>query len=253
MSAAERLARKKAELDALRPIAWRSLVALNAWYDVELTYTSNALEGNTLTRNETAIVLEEGITVSGKPLKHHLEAIGHRDALVYVRELAASTQPVREVDIRNVHRLVMQKVDPAEAGAYSHHQRVIAGSSLILPSPAEIPARMGDLVQWLSAAPPTPRTAFDAHEKLVTIHPFSDGNGRTARLLMNLLLIRLAYPPVVIHPSDRVRYLDALDATRMADRASYYDFMDTRLEAALDHHLEILRRGMEGREPDPAT
>ena len=107
-----------------------------------LTYSSNAIEGSTLTRNETAIVLEHGITVSGKPLKHHLEATGHRDALAWIRALAQQPGPVLESDLRNLHRLVMQKVDPDEAGRYSSHVRTIAGSSLVLPSPAELPALM---------------------------------------------------------------------------------------------------------------
>lgn len=243
MSVTERLAAKKAELAALRPLSTATLRALDHWYDVELTYSSNAIEGSTLTRNETAVVLEKGITVSGKPLRDHLEATGHRDALLYVRELATGTVLVREADVRNIHRLVLQRIDPEEAGRYSTHQRMIAGSSLVLPSPAEIPARMGDFAHWLEGAPPTPETAFDAHERLVTIHPFSDGNGRTSRLLMNLLLLRAGYPPVVVLPEDRVAYFDALDATRAGDRDSYHQFMATRLEAAMDYYLAMLKQG----------
>ena len=240
MNQAERIAEKKAQLDGLRPLHASSLRELAKWYDVELTYTSNAIEGNTLTRSETAIVLEKGITVSGKPLRDHLEAAGHREALEYVRELATSAEPVRELDIRNMHRLILQRLEPDEAGRYSRHQRAIAGSDLLLPSPAEIPARMGDLTAWLVSAPPGPETAFDAHEKLVSIHPFSDGNGRTSRLLMNLLLLRAGYPPIVIAPADRLAYFDALDAARTPDRKPYYAFMYTRLEAALDHHLRFI-------------
>ena len=243
MNQAERIAAKKAELDSLRPISGRSLAELDNWYDVELTYTSNAIEGNTLTRNETAIILEKGITVSGKPLKDHLEATGHRDALTYVRVLAAAGEPVREVDIRNIHHLVLQKIEPEEAGRYSRHNRVIAGSSLVLPSPAEIPALMGDFARGLETAPSTPEAAFDAHEGLVTIHPFSDGNGRTSRLLMNLLLLKAGFPPVVIRPEDRPAYFDALDATRAGNRPDYHHFMNARLKTALDHYLQILQRG----------
>ena len=90
-----------------------------------------------------------------------------------------------------------------------------------------------------------PEMAFDAHEKLVTIHPFSDGNGRTSRLLMNLLLLKAGYPPVVIRPEDRPAYFDALEATRFGDRPAYSSFMEAHLEAALDHHLEILKRGLD--------
>lgn len=240
----ERIAAKMAQLGALRPLSPRTLAELDRWYDVELTYTSNALEGNTLTRNETAIILEKGITVSGKPLKDHLEATGHRDALAFVRGLATDPAPVREGDIRNIHRLVLQKIEPDEAGRYSRHQRVIAGSSLVLPSPAEIPSRMGDFAQWLETAPPSPEAAFDAHERLVTIHPFSDGNGRTARLLMNLLLLKRGYPPLILMPEDRPAYFDALDATRAGDTAAYHRFMNENLEIAIDHHLEILRQGL---------
>lgn len=240
---AGRIAAKKAELDRLRPLSTESLRALEHWYDVELTYSSNAIEGNTLTRSETAVVLDKGITVSGKPLRDHLEATGHRDALAYMRELAQSAEPVRELDIRNLHYLGVRGVDPDEAGRYSKHQRTIAGSPIILPSPAEIPALMGDLAQWLAATPLTPETAFDAHERLVTIHPFSDGNGRTSRLLMNLLLLKAGYPPVVILPEDRPAYFDALEAARGGDRPAYHDFLKARLERALDHHVEILKRG----------
>jgi Fic family protein len=241
--AADRLGRAKAELDRLRPLSPRSLAALAAWYDVELTYSSNAIEGNTLTRSETALVLEKGITIGGKPLKDHLEAIGHRDALHFVRTLATTGETVREVDIREIHRLILARVDPEESGCYSTHQRMIAGSPLVLPLPAEIPALMGEFAAWLAAAPAGPKTAFEAHARLVAIHPFSDGNGRTARLLMNLLLMQAEYPPLIIAPEHRVAYIDALQALQLRDDpSSYRDFMTERLAASLDHHLAILRR-----------
>ena len=237
------IAAKKARLDALRPLVGKSLGALQAWYDVELTYTSNAIEGNTLTRSETAIVLEKGITIGGKPLKDHLEALGHRDAIGYVRALAAVDAPIREGDIREIHRLVLARADPEEAGRYSRHQRAIAGSPLMLPSPAEIPALMGDLAAWLASAPASHETAFEAHYRLVTVHPFSDGNGRAARLLMNLLLLRAGYPPVVIGPEERVAYLDALQARQLRDDAEpWRTFMAARLDASLTHHLMMLEK-----------
>ena len=236
---------KKAELDRLRPLSQRTLSALADWYDVELTYTSNAIEGNTLTRSETAIVLEKGITIGGKPLKDHLEALGHKDALHYVRALADRGERLRETDVREIHRLVTGRVDPDEAGRYSQYQRMIAGSPVTLPSPAEIPPLMGDFAQWLAGAPPVPEAAFTAHARLVAIHPFGDGNGRTARLLMNLLLFRGGYPPVVIGPEHRPAYIDSLQALQVAnDEQAYQAFMWARLEASLDHHLAALRRGL---------
>ncbi|HYU13700.1 MAG TPA: Fic family protein [Stellaceae bacterium] len=238
----DRLRRKKQQLDQLRPLSPRSLAALAAWYDVELTYSSNAIEGNTLTRSETAIVLEKGITIGGKPLKDHLEAIGHRDALAFVRTLAAAGEPLREIDIREIHRLILAQVDPEEAGRYSRHQRMIAGSPLVLPSPAEIPALMGDFTAWLGAAPAGCGTAFAAHARFVAIHPFSDANGRTARLLMNLLLMQAGYPPIVIGPEHRSAYIDALQALQLrGDAKPYQRFMIERLDASLDHHLAMLR------------
>ena len=240
---AERLRGLKERLDRLRPLSPQSLDALAAWYDVELTYSSNAIEGNTLTRSETAIVLEKGITIGGRPLKDHLEALGHRDALHLVRALAASGATVREIDIREIHRLIQTRVDPEAAGRYSRHQRAIAGSPLVLPSPFEIPAFMGDFAAWLAAAPAGPETAFEAHARLVAIHPFSDGNGRTARLLMNLLLIRAGYPPVVIGPEHRASYIDALQALQLrSDPQPYQRLMTERLAASLDHHLAMLER-----------
>ena len=239
----DRLARAKAQLDRLRPLSRQTLAALAAWYDVELTYSSNAIEGNTLTRSETALVLEKGITIGGKPLKDHLEAIGHRDALHFVRVLAASGEPMREIDIREIHRLILARVDPEEAGRYSAHQRMIAGSPLVLPMPAEIPALMSEFGTWLAAAPAGPETAFAAHARLVGIHPFSDGNGRTARLLMNLLLIQAGYPPLVIAPEHRAAHIDALQTMQLRDDpVPYREFMTQRLAASLDHHLAVLRR-----------
>jgi Fic family protein len=238
-----RLRTAKQRLDRLRPLSPKSLEALAAWYDVELTYSSNAIEGNTLTRSETAIVLEKGITIGGKPLKDHLEALGHRDALHLVHALAASSEPVREIDIREIHRLIQTRVDSEEAGRYSQHQRVITGSPLVLPTPAEIPALMGEFVAWLAVAPAGPETAVEAHARLVAIHPFSDGNGRAARLVMNLLLMRAGYPPVVIGPEHRVAYIDVLQALQLrADPEPYRRFVAERLEASLDHHLAMLER-----------
>lgn len=236
---------KRARLAELRPLAGKSLAALERWHDVELTYTSTAIEGSTLTRSETAVVVEKGITVGGKPLKHHLEATDHMEALRFVRALAVTDEPIREGDIREIHRLVLARSDPEEAGAYSRHQRAILGSEVRLPSPAEIPALMGDFARWLRAAEPTPGNAFEAHYRLVTIHPFGDGNGRTGRLLMNLLLLRAGYPPVTIGPEERVAYLDALRARqRNGDDQPWRQLMLARLEASLDAYVDHLERGL---------
>lgn len=239
----DRISAKKARLDAQRPLEGRALEVLEAWYDVELTYTSNALEGNTLTRSETAIVLEKGITVRGKPLKDHQEAVDHRDALAFMREIARDPRPLAERDVRDLHRMVTSSTLKDEAGRYSNAPRRIAGSETVFPPPADLPPLMAAFGAWLSTADPSPETAIEAHLRLVTIHPFTDGNGRSARLLMNLLLMRAGYPPMVIRPEDRPDYLDALEATGHGARQSYDELMFSRLEAALDDYLGFLAEG----------
>ncbi len=232
---------KKAKLDALRPLSHQALAQLEAWYDVELTYTSNALEGNTLTRQETALVLEKGLTVHGKPLKDHQEAVDHFTAIRVVRELAKLDRRITEADVREIHRLVMSSTLPAEAGLYSSYRRRIAGSLVVFPNPLKIPDLMAEFGHWLAAASPSPETALEVHLRLVSIHPFSDGNGRTARLLMNLLLIKAGYPPLVVHPEDRAEYIDAIEKYQLhAEQTDYYTFMLRRLDAALDDYLRFL-------------
>jgi len=181
---------KKAQLDRLRPLAAGALAGLQKFYDVELTYTSNAIEGNTLTHRETAEVIEHGITAGGKPLRDHLEAVDHYDALLWMRELAAGSVPVDESVVCELHRRIVARSQPEIAGIYSPHARRIAGSAVVFPNPLKIPELMQALSREIAAAPATPEAAFAAHFRLTAIHPFSDGNGRTARLLMNLLLLR---------------------------------------------------------------
>lgn len=237
---------KKKRLDALRPLSQEALAQLEAWYDVELTYTSNAIEGNTLTRQETALVLEKGLTVRGKPLKDHQEAVDHLDALRFVRELVKQ-QPddkktnVTEPNIRDIHALVVGSTLKDKAGIYSQHQRRIAGSMVVFPNPVKIPTLMEEFGQWLSQASPSVETAFDAHLRLVSIHPFSDGNGRTARLLLNLLLVKEGYPPLVIRPEDRIDYLDSIEKSQLHEETNDYNtFMLKRLDAAFDDYFQFL-------------
>ncbi len=241
------IATKKADLDRLRPLSPRALVNLEHAYDLELTYTSNAIEGNTLTQIETNLVIEQGVTIGGKKLKDHLEAIDHYDAIRYVREIARQTTPLGEFDVRNLHALVARRGDPDIAGRYATSGRYVntdAGRHAF-PSPAEVPALMGDLSAWLAAAPASPETAFTAHRRLVDIHPFNDGNGRTARLLMNLVLIRGGYPPIAVRPEDRLAYLRALQQAQAgggddAFKALLYERLDATLAEVLSALKEAL-------------
>ncbi len=141
----------------------------------------------------------------------------------------------------DIHRLVVGSTLKAEAGLYSQHPRRIAGSRVIFPNPAKIPTLMAELGAWLSASTAAPDTALEAHLRLVTIHPFSDGNGRTARLLMNLILLQAGYPPLVIRPEDRADYLESIEQHQLGgDRASYDTLMLGRLDAGLEDYLRFL-------------
>ncbi len=236
-----RIAALKARLDARRPLAPADLARLDAWFDVELTHTSTALEGNTLTRQETALVLEKGVTVRGKPLKDHLEVVDHRDALTLVRALASRAEAIREIDLRNIHRLVMARSAPGHAGIYANLPRLVAGSRSRFPAAVELPGLMAGFARWLANAPADIDTAFEAHLRLVSIHPFADGNGRTARLLMNLLLARAGYPPVPIRTEHRPDYLDALERAQAdGDPSPWHGFARTRLAEALENYLALI-------------
>ncbi len=236
------IATKKADLDRLLLRAPGGLGNLAHSHDLELTYTSNAIEGNTLTAVETTLVIEQGITVAGKPLRDHLEAIDHYEAIRYVRAHAKAAMPISEMDVRSLHRLVVLRSHPDIAGRYADQGRFVltdAGRHAF-PSPAEIPALMGDFAAWLGASADTPEVAFAAHRRLVDIHPFNDGNGRTARLLMNLVLLRGGYPPVSVRPVDRVAYLQSLQQPDAAFERLLYE----RLDAALDETLAALRSAL---------
>jgi Fic family protein len=242
---------KKAQLDSLRPMSTAALAQLQKHYDVELTYTSNAIEGNTLTLRETAEVIEHGITVGGKSLRDHLEAADHYEALLWMRGLAATTTPIGESVVCELHRRIVARSQPEIAGIYSRLPRRIAGSPVVFPNPAKIPQLMEEFGAWLAGAAQDPATAFAAHFRLTGIHPFADGNGRTARLLTNLLLIRGGYPPIAVRPEDRKTYLDALERGSLAeDLLPFQTFMHARLDATLAEYLSAVREALPS--PDPS-
>ena len=241
---------KKAQLERLRPLSADALTQLQKHYDVDITYTSNAIEGNTLTLRETAEVIEHGITVGAKSLRDHLEAVDHYDALLWMRGLAATTTPIDENVVCELHRRIVARSQPDIAGIYSRNPRRIAGSPVVFPNPAKIPQLMEKFGAWLKTAPSTPAAAFDAHFRLTAIHPFGDGNGRTARLLMNLLLLRDGYPPVAVRPEDRKIYLDALERGSLAeDLGPFQTFLHERLDATLGEYLSVLQEALPRTDP----
>ncbi|MEL6375221.1 MAG: Fic family protein, partial [Pseudomonadota bacterium] len=169
----------------------------------------------------------------------HQEAVDHFDALQFIRSLATSGDPIGENTIKDIHRLVVAGTLRDEAGLYSKHPRRIVGSRVEFPNPFQVPNLMKEFGDGLSQQPPTYETAFQAHLQLVSIHPFSDGNGRTARLLMNLVLMRGGYPQVLISPADRPDYLDAIETVQLTgDETAYRAFMERQLTSSLERHLD---------------
>ena len=240
------IAAKIARLEELRPLSREALANLEHYYDIELTYTSNAIEGNTLSPVETTLVIEKGITIAGKPLKDHLEALDHYDAIRYVRELARQAEPLTESDVRNLHRLVMQRSAAGIAGQYADLPRYVRTETgrHAFPTPAEIPSLMGDFAAWLGTALHTPDTAFTAHRRLLDIHPFNDGNGRTARLLMNVILIRGGYPPLAVRPEDRQDYIRSLQQAQAGQGTENFNgLLYKRLDATLGEYLSAFDWG----------
>jgi Fic family protein len=234
-----RIEEKKAQLDARRPLS-ASAAKLKAYFDVEWTYHSNAIEGSTLTLRETQVILQDGLTVGGKPLREHLEAINHKLAIDYVEALAREAQPLTERDLRQIHALVLRGADDEEAGRYRRGQVRISGSEYVPPGPEAVAGLMHDFVAWLNdatlALSPVERAAH-AHFRLVDIQPFTDGNGRTARLLMNLLLCREGYPPAVVRREDRLTYYAALDDAHAGQLEAFVALMAAAVEASLDVFL----------------
>jgi Fic family protein len=241
------LTAKKQSLDTLRPLPPSLVKNLEAWFRVELTYTSNAIEGNTLSRRETAVVIEKGLTVGGKSLKEHLEATNHAHAVDYVTSLVGRrSRSVSEQEILRLHELVLVGIDDANAGRYRNVPVRIAGSTVVLPNPRKVPELMEDFCGWLRGRSGLHPVAFagEAHYRLVTIHPFVDGNGRTARLLMNLLLLIRGYPPAIIPPRDRLAYLGALETAQLGGPRSAYDRL---IAKAVDRSLDIYLQAAQGK------
>lgn len=202
-----------ARIAALRPFPRETLKSLREYYRVGLTYTSNALEGNSLTESETKVVIEDGLTIGGKPLKDVYEATGHAKAYDFLYKLTKD-EPVTEDNILKIHRLFYGQIDRDNAGTWRKVRVFISGSRRVLPAPDKVPELMAEFVRWMSANEgrlhPVEFAAL-VHQKFVYIHPFVDGNGRVARLLMNLALLRAGWTLAIIPPICRHEYIATLD------------------------------------------
>ena len=234
---------KRQRLSVHQPFSVDLTTNLREWFKIELTYTSNAIEGNTLSRAETALVVEKGLTVEGKTLQEHIEAINHAEAYDWVmQKITMNKQDVTESMILDLHQLILQKINVTIAGRYRTVPVRIAGSTVVMPNAMKVPELMSEFISWLHQNDGHPLTlAVDAHLKLVSIHPFVDGNGRTARLLMNLLLMQTGYPPAIIRKEDRKQYITSIEKAQLGGSpADYYALIYEALDRSLDIYLDAL-------------
>jgi Fic family protein len=236
----EHITARKAELDRRRPLPPAVAAKLKEYFDVEWTYHSNAIEGSSITLAETKVILD-GLTVGGKPLREHLEIINHKHAIDLVEALAAGYEPLTEHTIRQIHALILRTINDEEAGRYRRVSVRITGSNYVPPDPSAVPPLMRDFGLWLNSQEaqslhPVEMAAL-AHFRLVDIHPFVDGNGRTARLLMNLILVRNGYPLAVIRNEDRSRYYGLLEKAHQGEMADFVRFVAQAVDKTLDIYL----------------
>ena len=245
--------KKLKKLNKLRPLPVSAVKKLREQFQIEMTYNSNAIEGNSLTLKETFLVINEGITIKGKPLRDHLEAKNHQEALEYLYDLIEKNKQhtISENLIRSLHQLVTQETDKEWAGKYRNSNVLIGGADHTPPDALEVPKEMKNLLNWLAQNKKkldTIELAGLLHHKLVYIHPFFDGNGRTARLVMNLLLMQKGYPLTVILKNDRKKYYRVLQRADKGDTIPLIRFIAQAISRSLNMYLKALTPSSKKRE-----
>jgi Fic family protein len=227
------------EINRKRPLKQKRIQLLKNYYLVGLTYTSNSLEGNSLTESETKVVIEEGLTIGGKPLRDHLEAQGHARAYEYMFSLV-SKKGISIKDIKKLHKLFYEKIDTNNAGKYREVEILITGSKHSFPKPKDIDNLMKkfekDVKEYLESEHPVV-AATKIHKDFVNIHPFVDGNGRIARLIMNLILLQNKYNVTIIPTVLRAEYMQSLEKAHTDDT----DFTILILKCLIESQREWLR------------
>lgn len=238
----------KARLSEMRPLAVEALKKIEEAYNIEYTYESNRIEGNTLTLQETELVVNEGVTIAGKSMREHLEAINHAEAIYYIRDFAKQDTEISERTIKEIHALILHGIDRENAGRYRTVPVLISGSRHIPPQPYQLAERMENFMsrfREMEAEKVHPvLIAAYLHEVLVRIHPFTDGNGRTSRLLMNLHLLRNGYTLVNLKGSDEARriYYDALEKSH-SDPVPFQKLVAEAEISSLRSYLSVLGCG----------
>ena len=241
-SALKKIDALRATIDSHRPLDAHMLKQVKEYFRIGMAYSSNALEGNSLTETETKIVIEDGITIGGKPVRDHLEALGHSEAYDLLFRLAKN-QEITEADIKELHRLFYYRIDEKQAGEYRKQRVIITGTDFIPPAPEKIPTLMESFIAGLQEARAQHHPVEFAaiiHKDLVTIHPFIDGNGRAARLLMNLALLQAGYPVTIIPPILRRDYLDTLNKTHKGEDGPFIKLIAGVCYESAKEYLRLL-------------
>jgi Fic family protein len=239
----ERLLTKKKRLDSYRPLPPALVSQLKESLLIEYTHSSNAIEGNTLTLGETRMVIEDSITIRGKSLREHLEARNHPKAIMFIEELVAEGRAATDANVLSLHKLVFEGIDES-AGRYREWGVRISGSTFVPPASDDVPRLVSNLLEWLRVNPdelsPVELAALLVH-RFSQIHPFSDGNGRVGRLLMNLALIKSGYPFITnISYRERARYLNSLQEADLGNTRKLVELVARSVEAALDSYLRAM-------------
>jgi len=242
---ADRIDQKLAVIQHMRPLPVSAVEKLRQQFALEMTYNSNAIEGNRLSLKETFLVISEGITIKGRSLKDHLEAKDHYDAMNFLFDFVEKDQKheLSEIFIRNIHQIIMKGTDPDWAGRYRNGNVVITGSTHKPCSPFEIAPNVGALISWAKENKQTlhpVELAALVHHKVVYIHPFFDGNGRTCRLIMNLLLMQEGYPLVIILKNDRRKYYRVLEQADKGNHLPLVQFIAQSVERSLNMYIKAL-------------
>lgn len=232
----------KAVLDGYRPFSEHIVKQLRDYYRIGLTYSSNALEGNTLTEAETKVIIEDGLTIGGKSLREHFEVIGHAKAYDHIYSLTG--KPLSEDDVLQLHSLFFRQIGPENAGLYRKRNVIITGTDYIPPDYREIPQLMKKYIEGLNAQAKglhMLERASDMHAEFEAIHPFIDGNGRIGRLLLSIETLKNGYCPVIIPPIRRAEYITALQKTNKGDQGTLRRF----ILSIVYEELKALRRLIE--------
>ncbi len=242
----EKLDQLKEKLNSYRPLDNNIVQNLREDLILRWTYNSNAIEGNTLTLNETKVALE-GITVGGKSLREHFEAINHKEAIEFVESLVSKDEMLSEYTIKSLHALILKNIDNKNAGSYRNINVLISGATHRPPSNVEVPSKMEAFISWYKTEAQTLHPierACRVHVDFVGIHPFTDGNGRTSRLLMNFELMKSGFPPVVLKVENRLAYYEALDkAHTLGDYEPFIELVALLVKDSFEPYWFVLGEG----------